>query len=277
MAGIEITLLGTGSPIPDPRRAGPATLVRAGGRSFLVDCGRGVLMRAGAAAAPAGSLTALLLTHLHSDHLTDLNDVLTTRWVTSFAPAPLPIVGPRGTQRVVDGILASLALDIEYRLTHHDDLSWRPDPDVTELDGGVAYDDGEVRIVAAPTDHRPVQPTLGYRVEHDGRAVVLAGDTVPCEGLDALCEGADVLVITVIREDLLHGSGVERLVDICDYHSSVEQAADTAARAGVGTLVLTHCVPPIPEGGEDEWRALAATRFDGEIVVAADLDVITAG
>lgn len=277
MTAIDVVLLGTGSPLPDPNRAGPSTLVRAGGRTFLVDCGRGVLLRAAAAAAPPGGLTALLLTHLHSDHITDLNDVITTRWITSFAPSPLPLVGPPGSQEVVDGILASLRPDISYRLAHHEDLSWPPPVTVTEVTDGVVHEDELVRVIAAPTDHRPVAPTVGYRFEAGGRAVVLAGDTVPCEGLDRLCAGADALVITVIREDLLHAIGVPRLIDVCDYHSSVQQAAETATRAGVGTLVLTHCVPPIPAGGEDEWRSLAAETFAGEIVVAADLDVVSIG
>lgn len=277
MSAIDIVLLGTGSPLPDANRAGPSTLVRAGGRTFLVDCGRGVLLRAAAAAAPPGSLTALLLTHLHSDHITDLNDVITTRWVTSFAPSPLRLIGPPGTQEVVDGILSSLRPDISYRLAHHEDLSWPPPVDVAEVTDGVVFDDGIVRIVAAPTDHRPVAPTVGYRFEAAGRAVVLAGDTVPCGGLDQLCAGADALVITVIREDLLHAIGVPRLIDVCDYHSTVQQAAETAKRAGVGTLVLTHCVPPIPPGAEGEWKALAAETFAGEIVVAADLDVVAVG
>ena len=76
---IDVTLLGTGSPIPDPNRAGPSTLVRAGGQSFLVDCGRGVLQRAAAVGVGASGLSALLLTHLHSDHIDDLGDLLITR------------------------------------------------------------------------------------------------------------------------------------------------------------------------------------------------------
>jgi ribonuclease Z len=272
MPDIELVMLGTGSPIPDAKRAGPSTLVRAGGCAFLVDAGRGVLLRMAATGTGAGQLTATLLTHLHSDHLTDLNDVITTRWVTSFAPSPLMLVGPPGTQQVVDGILESLRPDIGYRLAHHDDLRWEPGVDVTELTDGVAYDDGEVRVTVAPTDHRPVAPTVAYRIEYGGHAVVLAGDTVPCDGLDRLAAGADALVCTVIRDDLLRTVGIPRLADVCDYHSTVAQAADTAKRAGVSTLVLTHCVPPIPDGGEDEWRAIAAGVFDGEIVVAADLD-----
>lgn len=268
---IEITLLGTGSPLVDPQRAGPATLVRAGGRSFLFDCGRGVLMRAAAAGATANQLTALVVTHLHSDHITDLNDVITSRWVTTFAPTPLVVLGPPGTQVVVDGLLASLAPDISYRLAHHDDLTWDPGVEVAEQLEGVVYDEGGVRITAAPTDHRPVHPSVGYRIDHDGASVVIAGDTVPCPGLDVLCDMADALVHTVIREDLVRAVPVARLQDILDYHSSVEQAAQTAARGGVGTLVLTHYVPSMAPGTEEEWRSLAAAHFDGRIELGDDL------
>ena len=102
---IEVVLLGTGSPLPDPERAGPSTLVRAGGHTFLFDAGRAVGLRLAATGTPAAALSAVLLTHLHSDHLTDLNDVITGRWVTGLVPSPLPIFGPPGTDRVVRAIL----------------------------------------------------------------------------------------------------------------------------------------------------------------------------
>ncbi len=274
---LEITLLGTGSPLVDPLRAGPATLVRAGGATLLFDCGRGVLMRAAAAGVQANQLTALLLTHLHSDHITDFNDVITSRWVTTFAPTPLRVIGPPGTSTVADGLLTSLAPDISYRLAHHEDLSWDPGVEVAEHLDGVVFDEGGVRILAAPTDHRPVEPSIGFRVEHDGHAVVIAGDTVPCDGLDRLCAGADALVHTVIRADQVRAIPVPRLQDILDYHSSVEQAAQTAARNGVGTLVLTHYVPPMQPGAEDEWRAIAAEHFAGPIELGDDLHTVRVG
>ncbi len=273
---MDVVLLGTGSPLPDPNRAGPATLVRVGGRPFLVDCGRGVLQRAAAVGVGAGQIDALLLTHLHSDHITDLNDVITTRWVTSFAPSPLRIFGPPGTKEVVASTLAVLRLDIGYRLEHHEDLTWSPPVEVTEVLDGVVLDEAGVTITAAPTDHRPVAPTCGYRIEHEGRAVVLAGDTVPCETLDRLAAGADVLVHTVIREELITQAGVQRLRDICDYHSSVEQAAQTAARAGVTTLMLTHYVPGLVPGDEPAWRALAEPHFTGRIELGDDLLTVEA-
>ena len=274
---MKITLLGTGSPIPDPNRAGPATLVEAGGQQFLIDAGRGVLLRMMAAAAPANALAAVLLTHLHSDHITDLNDVITTRWVTSFAPNPLPIYGPPGTAEVVAGIIASLEPDISYRLAHHDDLTWRPDPVVTEVSDGLALESGGIRITVAPTDHRPVEPTIAYRIEHDGKSVVLAGDTVPCAGLDRLAQGADALVHTVIRADQVKAIPLPRLQDILDYHSSIEQAAQTATTAGVGTLVLTHYVPAMRPGAEEEWREIAAAHFAGPIELGPDLHTIDLG
>lgn len=268
---LAITLLGTGSPLPDPHRAGPATLVSAGDTHLLVDAGRGVLMRLAATGVGAGQLHAVLLTHLHSDHITDLGDVITTRWITTFTPTPLTIVGPPGTQEVVDRLLGSLAPDVAYRLAHHDDLDHPPPVDVVEVADGPVPADLALAVTCAPTDHRPVEPTVAYRVEHEGASVVLAGDTVPCAGLDRLAAGAGALVHTVVRADVVRAIGLPRMLDILDYHSSVEQAAETATRAGVGTLVLTHYVPAFPPGGGDDWRALAAEHFAGPVELGDDL------
>ena len=272
---IDITLLGTGSPMVDPNRAGPSTLVQAGDQAFLVDCGRGALMRAAAVGVGAANIAALLLTHLHSDHITDLSDVITTRWVTTFVRTPLPIIGPPGTKAVVDAILAALAPDISYRIAHHADITEPPTVEVHEFTEGQVWDSDGVRVTVAPTDHRPVEPTIAFRVEYQGNSVVLAGDTVPCATLDELARGADALVHTVIRKDLVALVPQQRLKDILDYHSSVEQAGATAARAGVGTLVLTHYVPPLAPGQEDQWRALAATEFTGAIELGDDLHHVT--
>jgi ribonuclease Z len=251
-------------------------LVRAGAATLLVDCGRGVVMRlAGAGVLPV-NLSAVLLTHLHSDHITDLNDIVTTHWVMTTQATPLHVFGPPGTQRVVDGLLAMLSADQGYRIAHHDDLGYPPTVAVHEVEPGGTLDIGGARVLIGATDHRPVTPTVGYRVEHDGASAVLAGDTVPCAGLDQLAANADIYVQTVIRADLVRNLPNRRIHDILDYHSTVEQAAQTAARAGVKTLVLTHYVPPLIPGQEDEWRALAAAHFGGTIVLANDLTTVTA-
>ncbi len=273
---IAVTLLGTGSPMPSADRAGPATLISAGDEHYLVDAGRGVLMRLAGAGLGAPNLTAVLITHLHSDHITDLNDVITTRWVMTFVPTPLTIVGPIGTKAVVDHILASLEPDMGYRIAHHDDLEGPPQIDVIEVTEGPVHlpgdGAGKVTIRCAQTDHKPVEPSIGFRFDHEGVSVVAAGDTVPCPGLDSLCDGADALVHTVIRKDIIANLPMQRIKDTLDYHSSPEEAAQTATRGGVGTLVLTHYVPPIPTGGTgDDWKALAAEHFSGVVELGDDL------
>ncbi len=273
---ITITLLGTGSPMPSPDRAGPSTLVSSGSgdeaQHYLVDAGRGVLMRLAALGLGAPNLSAVLITHLHSDHITDLNDVITTRWIMTFTPTPLTIVGPVGTRAVVDHILASLEPDMAYRIAHHEDLEAPPQVEVIEVADGPIDLPGAMSIRCALTDHKPVEPSVGFRFDAGGAAVVVAGDTVPCAGLDALCVGAQALVHTVIRKDIIENLPIQRMQDTLDYHSSPAEAAQTAARAGIDTLVLTHYVPPIPTGGAgDDWRALAAQHFDGAIELGDDL------
>ena len=276
---IDVTLLGTGSPIPDPHRAGPSTLVQAGDENYLVDAGRGVLMRlAGAGCAPT-MLTAVLLTHLHSDHITDLNDVITSSWALNMDdPKPLRIVGPEGTKETVARILHFLDLDIGYRLAHHDDLNEPPQVEVTEITKGSLDLSTAVSISTAPTDHRPVDPTIAFRFDYQESSVVVAGDTIPCTDLDQLCNGAKALVHTAIRKDIIETLPLQRAKDILNYHSSVEEAAETAQRAGMETLILTHYVPGIPPAENEfhelvvqQWRDRAAENFSGRIEIGDDL------
>jgi ribonuclease Z len=126
-------------------------------------------------------------------------------------------------------------------------------------------------VTVGETNHRPVHPTVGYRIDDGEKSVVLGGDGIPIESLDELCSGADGYVQTVLRRDIIEPIPLQMLQDVLDYHSSVEDAAQTATRAGVGTLILTHYIPAMPSGAESEWLALAEAHFSGPIVVGDDL------
>lgn len=271
---MDIVLTGTGSPLPDANRAGPSTLVKAGDTHILIDAGRGVVMRmAGAGSLPV-FLSAVLITHLHSDHVCALNDVITTHWILGQGNATLQVYGPPGTAQFVERQMGALEADIGYRIAHHDELVNEPQVDVTELVPGATFDVNDVSIRAAATEHAPVRPTLGYRLTHDGVTAAIVGDTIPCDGVDQLAAGADAYVQTVIRKDVVKLSPNPMAQDILDYHSDVVEAAQTAARAGVKRLVLTHMVPaPTPEQ-YPEWIDLAAAHFDGEVVIGDDLTTV---
>ncbi len=168
---MQLIILGSGSPLPDPARAGPSTLVRTGVGDLLFDCGRGVLMRAAAAGSSAGALRALLLTHLHSDHTTDLNDIVTSRWITSFQPHPLPVYGPVGTASLLRATEAMLELDIGYRLAHHADLQWRPTADVGECERGtVLHEEGSASASPPPTTRPSALPWASGSMKGAGQS-----------------------------------------------------------------------------------------------------------
>ena len=166
---------------------------------------------------------------------------------------------------MVDGLLASLAPDISYRLAHHDDLTWEP----RRRGRGAPRRGGASTRAACGSWPRPpttdrCDPSVGYRVEHDGpRGGDRGRHRAVRRARPALRRRRRARAHRHPRRPGRRPSRCPRLQDILDYHSSVEQAAQTAARNGVGTLVLTHYVPPLLPGAEDEWRAIAAEHFDG--------------
>ena len=271
---MEIVLTGTGSPLPDANRAGPSTLVKAGDTHILVDAGRGVVMRMAGAGSMPGLLAGVLVTHLHSDHVCALNDVITTHWVMTQGKTPLEIYGPPGIVEFVERQMAALEADVGYRIAHHEALTRGPNLEIVELEPGATFAIRDVAIRCEATEHAPAKPTLGYRIEHGVAVAALAGDTIPCEGLDALVRDVDVYVQTAIRADIVEMIPNEMLQDILDYHSTVEQAGETAARNGAKRLVLTHMVPPPAPDQYPEWKALAAEHFGGEVIIGDDLTTV---
>jgi ribonuclease Z len=272
---VDIVMTGTGSPIPDARRAGPSTLVTAADTHILVDAGRGVVMRMAGAGSLPPFLAAVLVTHLHSDHVCDLNDVITTHWVMSQGKATLRIFGPPGIGQFVERQMHALEPDIGYRIDHHEQLTAGPTVEVTELEPGATFEVADVGVLVAATEHSPVKPTIGFRLEHAGAVAALVGDTIPCDGVDLLVRDADAYVQTVVRGDLVRLIPNPMIQDILDYHSDVIDAAKTAERNGAKRLILTHMVPaPMPDQ-YPEWIARAADYFGGEIIIPDDLTTIT--
>ena len=117
-AQMHVFLIGTGSPLPDATRASACTAIFAGGEFVLVDIGPGAWRKVALNNLPAQNLSAVLLTHFHSDHLGDLGEATMQSWVAGRKKA-LDIYGPPGIEKVVGGFAQAYSLDTEYRIKHH--------------------------------------------------------------------------------------------------------------------------------------------------------------
>ena len=99
--GIHVALCGTGSPLPDPSRAGPCSAVIIDGKMFIVDIGGGAVRNLGLMGLAPGATEALLLTHFHSDHIDGMGELMLQRWAAGGRDAPLPVIAPEGVEPIV--------------------------------------------------------------------------------------------------------------------------------------------------------------------------------
>ena len=275
---MRLTLLGTGNPRPNPRRAGPSQHVAAGAASLLVDCGSGVVRRMVEAGLQPEALDYVFLTHHHSDHNIDLGHLLISGWVLGRR-RPLTVVGPPGTQEYVRRVLHAHEFDLGVRRFVDRLGSEAVAVPVRELAPGEAIEGDGWRVTAVEVDHRVVVPAYGYRVEEEGRRpLVVSGDTAPCAAIVDATADASVLVHE------LNNAGpynplppdadpilVEHARERWESHTNADQVGKLAQEAGVPTLVLSHLPPTM----DPAWvRETVAADYRGELLLGEDLLVV---
>src|SRR5215472_830332 len=295
-ARTRVVLLGTGTPVPDPDRSGPATAIVVDDRAYLVDFGPGVVRRAESAALsramPAvepGNLKVAFLTHLHSDHTAGYSDLIFTGW-TSGRTVPLEVYGPSGVQSMTEHILQAYRVDIETRTNPDGNQRRFPDGwkvNAHEIKPGVIYRDEKVIVTAFATKH--AMESYGYRFDTPDRSIVISGDTNPLNETIKACNGCDVLVHEAQPVELLAKMPESIQAFVAKYHTTTEQLAELAKRAHPKLLVIYHTVsfppgfaPPRllpPKAGADALyaspemlRKEIGSRYSGEFVIGKDLD-----
>lgn len=270
-SALRVVLCGTSSPLPLRRSAKSCAAVVAGGRLFIVDIGPEASENLALWRVPTPKISAVFLTHFHSDHMGELGELNTQSWAQGRR-VPLPVYGPIGVDQVVAGFNTAYAFDRSYRHAHHDHgkgllplaaaaLEARPiavakPGEAPQGRRQVVYDEGGVVITAIEADHRPVTPALAYRFDYGGRSVVISGDTIYYPPLAAAAKGADVLIseaqshhmqdLFAEEADTVGQSTLASVLrDTSAYHINPVQAARLANEAGVAELVYTHIAPPI--------------------------------
>jgi ribonuclease BN (tRNA processing enzyme) len=281
---MKITLLGTGCPQCDPDRLGPASLVQHGGRQLLIDVGSGATQRLVSAGSSGRALDALMLTHLHSDHIVDLFQLVISSWHQG-RDRPQRIYGPAGTRRFVDGLMALWRPELEQRIAHERRPSTAAlEVEITEITEGEVLRLDELTVRAVAVDHFPVKQAFGFTIEAAGKRAVFSGDTAPCPALATAARDADLLV----HECFIHGimrpePGMrtqEGIDNVARYHTASTAIGKIAAEARVRCLLLNHFVPT----KFDREAVLADVRRDyrgptlvGEDLMSIDLETAVVG
>ena len=263
---LKVTLCGTSGPLPIKDRAKACVAVEAGGKLYVVDTGPGSTQNLQTWRMPLATLSAVFITHLHSDHIGDLGELNMQSWVAG-RPAALPVVGPEGVQDLAAGFNRAYSADHRYRNAHHEhgvvklpialgELKAVPIVSPKTLDPAhaqtmPAWADGPLTVTAILVNHAPVAPAFAYRFDYKGRSVVISGDTRVWPPLAEAAKGADVLIHEAQNPDMtrmtsqgLTMQGNPRMAsimaDTLSYHTSPVEAAQLAKTAGVKALVLTH-------------------------------------
>lgn len=292
--GLHVGIVGSGSPLPDPKRGNPCTAVIAGDRMFIVDAGEQSSETLNRMKLAAGQIEAVLLTHYHSDHIGGLGSVNLQRWTADGERPPMRVLGPPGVERVVNGLNEAYALDSSYRTAHHGPGVAPPKSsamiaETFDIPDGkdelVLIDDGGLKVTAFEVDHTPVEPAVGFRFDYGGRSVTISGDTVFSPTLVKAARGTDLLIHDALSRDLLKlvedAAGKAGLRDreqimaeVWDYHATPQQAADAAREAGAGALALTHIVPPLPlKGLKGPFLGDTREHYKGPLWTAEDGDL----
>jgi len=268
---MELILLGTGYPYPSAERAGPSCAVIVGDSVFIVDAGRGAVMRLAATDISWSSIKSVFITHLHSDHIDGLPDLFHSTWQFGSG-MPFELYGPEGIKNVADGILKFYDADIHIRR----DLTEKLPPEGAEITAhkireGIVYNlPGEVRITAFVVNHHPVEPAYGYRFDAGSSSIVITGDMRPNTNLTRFAEGTDILVHEAYVGGSVSSEGEGlRPWTIHDYHSSASEAGEAAEKANAKILVLTHLIPG--NAPEQYFLDEAGKTFSGKIIVGRDL------
>ena len=266
----RVTLLGTGAPPPVLDRFGPSTLVEAGGEKLLFDAGRGALQRLHQLGIPFGDVTAMFLTHHHSDHVVGFVDLWLTGWIGrpwGKRTVPLKVWGPDGTNQMAKHLPLAFATDIRVRGHSYNADGVKLEP--AEIEEGVVYESGDVRVTAFRVDHGGEQlDAYGYRIDYQGRSAVLSGDTTFNENLIAHSQDADLLVHEVTHG---MGQGIERanLERIRRNHTIPEDAGVVFSRTKPRLAVYNHL---LLFGDATPADLIPATRgtYDGPLMVGED-------
>ena len=285
--GMCVILLGTqGGPTFSAQRIGIGTLVVAGDERLLFDAGRAITTGMSRAAINPADVTRVFITHLHSDHVISLPELLISPWASQGRKVPLEVWGPEGTSLMMQKFEEALAFDIHLRRDVDERFAAEGVRVVAkDIRQGTVYEANGVKVTAFLVDHGPVKPAYGYRVDFNGRSVAISGDTGPSANLVKFTSGVDLLVHEVTRwkqdpvlsgppDEILPNSRITRqqAKTIADHHTDGSEVGRVLAQVKPRLAVFSHY-------NVDPKATLPLVRqgYDGRVEFGEDLMAIDIG
>jgi ribonuclease BN (tRNA processing enzyme) len=239
---MRLTVLGCAGSFPGPESACSAYLVEAQGFRLLIDFGSGSLS-ALQRYADLDSIDAIVLTHLHCDHMLDACTYMVVRRYGPDGPQPpVPVYAPLGAAERISAAYSSENEPVDDVYTFYG------------LQPGT-FPIGPFTVTVDRVNH-PIE-TYGVRVEQGGRVLAYSSDTAPCEALLRLAAGADLF--------LCEASYLDGMSNPPGLHLTGGEAGEAATKADVGRLLLTHLVPAW--GSEASTVEAACAAYAGPVEV----------
>ena len=274
---MELILLGTGCPSVDYKRCGSSNLVHTKDTKILIDCGSGVTQRLNQAKVSSANIDALLLTHLHSDHVVDLYQLIISSW-HSYRIKPWKIYGPKGTKKFVKKIMDAWSDERKQRISYEFRSSIKAfDIKVTEFNdvGSISFRD--IKVKYFEVDHKPVKYAYGFSFYNKSKKLTISGDTRPCENLIKYAQNSDVLLHEVFIEgeikEIIKMRTKKTLHNVQKYHTSSSQVGKVAYLSKCKKLVLTHFVPT--KFNKPRLRRIVRKDFGKDPIIGQDLQRIS--
>jgi len=276
---IQVTLLGTASATTiSSQRYGMATVVRVNGKALLFDAGRGALIRLHEAGVDLRDISAIFITHLHSDHLTGLPDIYATAPIRG-RNVPFDLYGPPDITRVADGLKLMFAPNNAIREKDNEINAWASNIIVHPITKeGVVYDQGGVKVTAFLVDHgQNVKPAFGYRVDYQGRSVVISGDTRYTANLVKHSQNVDLLIHCVVaaRPEMI-AAVPDTMNHLYGYLASPDDVArvlnETKPHLGVLSHITLFAGGGIAPETDDMLHQSIASKYKGNFLVGHDLE-----
>ena len=276
----KVTLLGTGTPFPVPDRFGAATLVEAGPEKLLFDVGRGATIRMNQIRMPIGALNAVFLTHFHSDHTAGIPDLWLTGWIQRYygnRQKPFRIIGPTGTVALMQNLEKAYADDVRIRIADEKNPPEGAAIDPSEYaKDGVVYENNGVKVTAFEVFHGElIKPAYGYRVDYDGRSVIISGDTRYSENLEKHAQGATLVIHEVAMANQEYYDKTPVVQFIMAHHIPPEEAGAMFARLKPRLAAYTHLVflgsPSYPAPKVADVERKTRETYSGPLALGTDL------